>query len=398
MASAFGLTLNEAAVMPLVSEIKDDFATITLKNKVRVEVGPPPVYEKREATIPFVDKESKELLLRAFQEFDDAATAERLSLTAGPVKFTKFREILGIEYRTDWDNCVALQANRTIATFNAARTEFIGLLFKDTDYINQKEYLSRARKPRSMDINELVQRLRVINSLMAYLPGSGGNPAYTDQELKVLFFQMMPSDWKLAYLKTARPITDATYTCLDMARYMRIHESAAAALQRQAAQRPRGQVRGGPNRGRNDRAGGRRQGGRDRTVGRDGGGRNVRQRGNDGNDRPCPFPGHNHQWNQCFANPHGPNYRPNYDPLGARGGNQGRGRRGGRGRREDANLLETGNELIDSPESGTTTDTPEASSPNGEDMQLNDGTYDEHWLDNLQGDLVRSWKGRVKQA
>ena len=159
-----------------------------------------------------------------------------------------------------------------------------------------------------MDINELVARLRVINSLMVYLPGSGGYPGY-DQELKVLFYQMMPSDWKLAYLKTACPIINPTFTCLDMAHYMRIHESAAAAISRQQVQRQSQGNRGGrPNTGGNNRSGnvcgGRR--GRGNQDGGDGG-CNVRRCGNDGTVM-CPFPGHNHPWAQCFANLHGTNY------------------------------------------------------------------------------------------
>ena len=103
--------------------------------------------------------------------------------------FMKFREILGLDYHMDWDNCAVLQAAQTTTTFTAAMDEFIGLVFEDTDFINKKEYLSRVKRPRSMDVNELVARLRVINSLMTYLPGSRGNPGYDDQELKVLFYQ-----------------------------------------------------------------------------------------------------------------------------------------------------------------------------------------------------------------
>ena len=37
----------------------------------------------------------------------------------------------------------------------------------------------------------------------------------------------------------------------------------------------------------------------------------------------CSFPGYNHPWAQCFANPHGTNYRPNYNPLGRKTNHQG---------------------------------------------------------------------------
>ena len=145
---------------------------------------------------------------------------DRLSLPTGPLRFTKFREILGLDYCMDWDNCAALQASRTTATFTAARNDFTELVFEDTDFINQKEYLSRVKKPRSMEVNELVARLRVINLLMTYLPGYGGNPGYDDQELKVLFYQIMLSDWKLAYFKTAHCCIIWIIICLLTSRLM----------------------------------------------------------------------------------------------------------------------------------------------------------------------------------
>ena len=80
---------------------------VSLIHKVRVAAGPPVEYEKHEASVPMVDRELKELSLRVFLEFDDASRNDRLSLSMGPLRF---REILGLDYCTDRDNCAALQA------------------------------------------------------------------------------------------------------------------------------------------------------------------------------------------------------------------------------------------------------------------------------------------------
>ena len=197
---------------------------------------------------------------------------------------------------------------------------------------------------------------------------------------------MMPSDWKLAYLKTADPITDPTFTCLDMARYMHIHESPAAAISHQQAQRQhQGNCGGRSNTGGNNCSGnvhGRRRG-RGNQGGGDGG-HNVRRCGNDGG-MMCPFPGHNHPWVQCFANPHGTNYHPNYNPLGGRVNHQGnRGNAHGDCSRGDANLVETDMDEVPSP--GMMATSEETLPEDIEDAQVNDEPMeDDHWLDSLQG-------------
>ena len=58
MATGFGLMLNEAAIMQLVSDLKD-ITTVLLKHKVRVAAGPTAEYEKHEASVPMVDQELK---------------------------------------------------------------------------------------------------------------------------------------------------------------------------------------------------------------------------------------------------------------------------------------------------------------------------------------------------
>jgi len=85
-----------------------------------------------------------------------------------------------------------------------------------------------ATKPRAVAVNDLAKRLRSINQMMQYLPGANKAAPYNDQERKMIFYQMMPSDWELTFLKTGRQLTDATQSLTDLARYMKLHESVLA--------------------------------------------------------------------------------------------------------------------------------------------------------------------------
>ena len=392
MASTYGLVLNEAAVIPLVSTLKpEDMGTVTLKNKIRVGgAGANTEYEKREATIPMCDRVNKELLLRVCKEFDNACVASRLNLTNGPKRFSKFREVLGLEYHVDWDNCADAQAVQTVDSFKEARKDFLALQFDSTDYINQKKYLNRVRKPKEMDCLSLLTRLRLINDFMQYLPDAGDK--YTDQELKVIYFQMMPSDWKIKYLEAARPITDETFTIMDMARYMKVLELTRT-LYEQRQQQRRGTS---SNRGRGTT---RRQSSsrNDRNVRARTGSRTGTRTGNRGSNQGsnsegmCPFPGHNHKWRMCFANAQGPNYRPNYNPMGNSSGNRGTNQQNRGGRQGDAQFQEDLEQVPSAESTDPSEDFLDDTNYEDDDQHLldqadvQDDYDDDHWLDQLQG-------------
>ena len=59
---------------------------------VNVGTNNDPVREKRKMEVPMADKPNAELNLRTVEEFHDVASAGRLNLSTGPLKFAKFRE------------------------------------------------------------------------------------------------------------------------------------------------------------------------------------------------------------------------------------------------------------------------------------------------------------------
>ena len=58
-----------------------------------------------------------ELACKVMEEFNDIATATRLNLNTGELKFEFFRQCLGGAARSHWDVAVAAQAGQTNAEF-----------------------------------------------------------------------------------------------------------------------------------------------------------------------------------------------------------------------------------------------------------------------------------------
>jgi len=201
-------------------------------------------------------------------------------------------------------------------------TSFVNRYFLPIDYEEQKTYLDLAQKPRSMSVEDLSARLEEINILMSLL--NNGNNPYTDQELKIKFFKMMPEPWQRRYFENGHRLMDATQTMDVIRQYMQIQESSAD--RRRAAPNDLGPANGGKRArgrgGRYDRGGGQQANPNDNdneSPNNDNGYYNNNNHGDRGN---CPFhPTMTHDWEQCFGNPHGPNYRATYQ-LPAPGGTQ----------------------------------------------------------------------------
>jgi hypothetical protein len=242
--------------------------------------------------------------------------------------------------------------------------------------------LENSKKPFKMTVEEVANRLRHLNKLMSKFPGADNAPPYDDEQLKVVFYKMMLSDWQVSFLKSGRELTDPALSFLDLVRYMTIAETTYNAERERDAQANERRVTfaRSPGRGRGQRFGRRRnnpQGGRGEpssqrrrttpNTGRGGGGRGS------GNGN-CPFHPGLHDWESCFANPHGSNYRPGYRPVppGGRGS-------GSRNQRQDAQMADEHEDLnqVDSNETFETTDEMDQETETAEPEE------DQHWLDNL---------------
>jgi hypothetical protein len=85
-------------------------------------------------------------MMNSIIEFKDACTAGGLNLSTGEKIYSRFRELLGEVFRIDWDNAHQGKAN-SVAGFHKTLNEFISYHFSNTDLIDQKNMLAKAKKP-----------------------------------------------------------------------------------------------------------------------------------------------------------------------------------------------------------------------------------------------------------
>jgi hypothetical protein len=85
-------------------------------------------------------------MMNSIIEFKDACAAGRLNLSTGEKIYSRFRELLGEVFHADWDNAHQGKAN-SVAGFHKTLNEFISYHFSNTDLIDQKNMLAKAKKP-----------------------------------------------------------------------------------------------------------------------------------------------------------------------------------------------------------------------------------------------------------
>jgi hypothetical protein len=170
--STLGLTLNRAP-FPLVKEVlTEESMFIEISTKVQVGgQGNNIQWEKHTAKIRKINHLNKELMMNSIIEFEDACAAGRLNLSNGEKIYSRFWELLGEVFRADWDNAHQGKAN-SVAGFHETFNEFISYHFSNTDLIDQKNMLAKAKKPFKYTVKVLCSRLRHLNKLMSKLPGA----------------------------------------------------------------------------------------------------------------------------------------------------------------------------------------------------------------------------------
>jgi hypothetical protein len=140
-------------------------------------------WEKRTAKIHKINYLNKELKMNSIIKFKDACAAGCLNLSNGEKIYSRFRELLGEVFRADWDNAHQGKAN-LVAGFHKTLNEFISYHFSNTDLIDQKNMLAKARKPFKYTVEVLCSRLRHLNKLMPKLPGANNMLPYDKGALR----------------------------------------------------------------------------------------------------------------------------------------------------------------------------------------------------------------------
>ena len=125
---------------------------------------------------------------------------DRLHLSTGESRYTKFRVVLQGSLRLSWQDLSANQANKMTASFDTDVKAFVGEYFASTARDDQLEYMRTAFKPYNMSMLALAARICVISRLARFLPGSwvAGNPMTRtplyedDMQYKRALFSMVP--------------------------------------------------------------------------------------------------------------------------------------------------------------------------------------------------------------
>jgi hypothetical protein len=98
-------------------------------------------------------------------------------------------------------------------------------------FLIQQRYFNKATKPYGMDCFAAASRLRLINTLSVYLPGSSGLRLFpNDTALKSAFYKLMLPAWQLAFDVSGNQLHDAAYTLQKLVNFMenhRLHHNAS---------------------------------------------------------------------------------------------------------------------------------------------------------------------------
>jgi hypothetical protein len=229
--STLGLTLNRAP-FPLVKEVLTEESTfIEISVKVQVGQGNNAQWEKRTTKIRKIDHLDKELMMNSIIEFEDACAAGRLNLSTGEKLYPRLRELLGEEFRADWDNAHQGKAN-LVAWLHKTLNKFISYHFSNTDLIDQKNMLAKAKKPFKYTVEVLCSRLCHLNKLMSKFPGANDMLPYDKGALKIELFKMMLSNWQINFNNVGLGITDDAYTLFQrLVHFMTVQEAKFNAIQ-----------------------------------------------------------------------------------------------------------------------------------------------------------------------
>jgi hypothetical protein len=117
--------------------------------------------------------------------------------------------------QANWD-CIRASHAITEEGFKDAITEFISVYLDEEALTEQKLYISKAKKPYNMTVEEFHSRLKWVVLLMSYYPGADeAGEIYTDQDLKYIFKNAMPYPWQEIFMKSGWNLTLMSWTQIE---------------------------------------------------------------------------------------------------------------------------------------------------------------------------------------
>ena len=253
--------MSSTAPISLKTNVLSSLETVSLERYVTVAGN----QVRRRARIPFMNDEiDPELACRVYDEFCDVASASRLSLNSGTLKFEFWRQCLQGQARRHWDSIVPDLAGTTNANFLEGIEEWFAKCMDPTAFQDQKEYFLKATKAHSMSVKETASRLKQICAYMCHMPGAPavGTEIYSATELKMTLYRLMRQNWKSAFDASGNDITEDDYTWEMLVKCMTAQERRENVFPRGSPGHGNRQGRGGRGRGRYSSRGGRGYGGR----------------------------------------------------------------------------------------------------------------------------------------
>ena len=137
-----------------------------------------------------------------------------LNLTVVSRKFEEFKKCLSLANQDVWERFREEQRVNNQDTeqgFQECLRLFRAKYIKGDALANQQTYFLKYTKPNYMECDELCDHLLEINQLTRVL--NDGEPLWTELNLKVFFFSMMPQRYQVEFGRSAdRDITDPTYS------------------------------------------------------------------------------------------------------------------------------------------------------------------------------------------
>ncbi|KAG7369760.1 hypothetical protein IV203_027506 [Nitzschia inconspicua] len=314
MPSATALTTN-SSIIPLVPLISEEQRKYIKLQRVVNE-------EKRTVHIALLQNHDRESILRLVKDFQEVASVNQLHLSTGPLRFAFFPKCLAPNMKDEWDVVIDGKPQTSLEHFNQCIKDYVKEYFASTDLADQKNYLLRTKKPYKTSCTELSSRLRYINSLMRWMPGSNGQNPLSEDDVKTIFYSMMPEQWKIVFANTGKDLTEETTTLKDLTRIFQTQEDFSKkkrSLEESSSQRGNhAKKHKGTSRRDTERNDSEfRQNSRKfnnnkhkpRRVDRDTNRKN--ETGKQGKD--CPMHGNNcgHDWDMCIFNHASPNFNRN---------------------------------------------------------------------------------------
>jgi hypothetical protein len=171
---------------------------------------------------PIIDGRSVEANLYGLREFQE--TAEELSFDTGDELFKYFRRILKNTIKDDWITIVT--DNGFDGVNNKTENDFLfcirawKLTFVTEDSRQDLvDYLQSTQKPRAMQVETFVQRLKTIARYVNDLPFAGAQPpVINNTQIKNIVFKAMPTAWQQHFIRSNRGIS--AVTLLELQNFM----------------------------------------------------------------------------------------------------------------------------------------------------------------------------------